>query len=302
MATTLPRVPGDRVDAKPRNVAPASSPRRVRAREGLADAPPSQAARARDEARILLALFSVSLLWCSSLSASEALVDLVLPPDGRPTDTATVIDAASLLAAHARRAERDNAACAERQMRACVENVRLDADAESRRADDVAERNEQIASLAVAVSDACVALNARVENALTAIAAARAPEDLLWRDEGDANRSSCSARDRAKLRARASVAASASKTTRGDSTDDPMRLQSLTNAVSDASTTYRLAAETYRVETELALGNATGLLSQRAAYDKEYATNTTKKLRLERFSLTQNVTAELIDLLNLSIL
>ena len=80
------------------------------------DTPPERAgaARARGDARIALALFSVSLLWCSSLSASEALVDLFLPPAGRPTDATVVADAASLLAAHAARAERDLAACAER--------------------------------------------------------------------------------------------------------------------------------------------------------------------------------------------
>ena len=168
------------------------------------DAPPARggAARARGDARIALALFSVSLLWCSSLSASEALVDLFLPPAGRPADASVVADAASLLAAHAARAERDLAKCAERQTRACVRNVRLDAEAESRRADDVAARNDAVAELAAAVSEACVALDARVGDALRVVAARRAPEDLPWRStRNDATRG-CSARDRAATRAR----------------------------------------------------------------------------------------------------
>ena len=257
------------------------------------DAPPARggAARARGDARIALALFSVSLLWCSSLSASEALVDLFLPPAGRPAEASVVADAASLLAAHAARAERDLAKCAERQTRACVRNVRLDAEAESRRADDVAARNDAVAELAAAVSEACVALDARVGDALRVVAARRAPEDLPWRStRNDATRG-CSARDRAATRARAAFPAEGESRT---------GVESMSDALANASATYRVAAETYRAETEAAVDAAAAAVTSRAAYDRAYAANKTSALAAARAALEHNVTAELVALVRVA--
>ena len=267
------------------------------------DAPPARggAARARGDARIALALFSVSLLWCSSLSASEALVDLFLPPAGRPTDAAVVADAASLLAAHAARAERDLAACAERQTRACVRNVRLDAEKEARRADDVAARNEAVAELAAAVSEACVALDARVEDALRVVAARRAPEDLPWRTTSETNATNarvateeCSARHRAAIRARAAVAASAPP--RQSNASASSSSSSMADTLANVSATYRVAAETYRAETEAAIDAAAEAVTDRAAYDRDYAANATSALASARLALEHNVTTELLAL------
>ena len=263
------------------------------------DAPPARggAARARGDARIALALFSVSLLWCSSLSASEALVDLFLPPAGRPADASVVADAASLLAAHAARAERDLAKCAERQTRACVRNVRLDAEAESRRADDVAARNDAVAELAAAVSEACVALDARVGDALRVVAARRAPEDLPWRstrndaEEADDATRGCSARDRAATRARAAFPAEGESRT---------GVESMSDALANASATYRVAAETYRAETEAAVDAAAAAVTSRAAYDRAYAANKTSALAAARAALEHNVTAELVALVRVA--
>ena len=267
------------------------------------DAPPARGgtARARGDARIALALFSVSLLWCSSLSASEALVDLFLPPAGRPTDAAVVADAASLLAAHAARAERDLAACAERQTRACVRNVRLDAEKEARHADDVAARNEAVAELAAAVSEACVALDARVEDALRVVAARRAPEDLPWRTTSETNTTNarvateeCSARHRAAIRARAAVAASAPP--RQSNASASSSSSSMADTLANVSATYRVAAETYRAETEAAIDAAAEAVTDRAAYDRDYAANATSALASARLALEHNVTTELLAL------
>jgi hypothetical protein len=278
----------------------------IRAREGLVDAPPARggAARARGDARIALALFSVSLLWCSSLSASEALVDLFLPPAGRPTDAAVVADAASLLAAHAARAERDLAACAERQTRACVRNVRLDAEKEARRANEKDARNEAVAELAAAVSEACVALDARVEDALRVVAARRAPEDLLWRRtsetnatnadvETEATREPCSARHRAAIRGRAAVSASAERRTNASNSSSS---SSMADTLANVSVTYRVAAETYRAETEAVIERAAEAVTDRAAYDRDYAANATSALASARLALEHNVTTELVAL------
>lgn len=275
-------VRGDHVDAKPHHVA--STERVARAREGLADAAPgpSKAERARGEARLILALFSVVLLWCSSLSASEALVDLVLPPTGRPTETATVADAASLLVEHARRAERDNAVCAARQTNACIANVRLDSNSESRRATDIADRNDRVALLATAVAEACTVLDTNVENALRVVANAHAPEDLRWMNTLE-NCETCTLRDRAAIRARAAVSSA-------ENADDT---STLGTRFSEAFATYRLAAESYHLEADAALTDATSLVKSRAAYDEAYAANKTVSLRVARVELTANVTVEL---------
>ena len=78
------------------------------------------AARARGDARIALALFSVSLLWCSSLSASEALVDLFLPPAGRPRTPPSSRTPRRSSPRTPRAPSATSRACAERQTRACV--------------------------------------------------------------------------------------------------------------------------------------------------------------------------------------
>ena len=311
---TPPR--GDRAGAKPHGVASPHTPRVIRAREGVVNAPPARvgAARARSDARIALALFSVSLLWCSSLSASETLVDLFLPPAARPTDAAVVADAASLLVAHAARAERDLVACAERQTRACLQNVRLDANAESRRADDVAARNDAAAELAAAVSETCVALDARVGDALRVVAARRAPEDLLWKttrfEENAANAASadaasalrCSSRDRAATRAVAEVAASAERTVRADAnaSTSESSYSSMSDVLSNVSATYRVAAETYRAEAEAAIDAAASVVTSRAAYDLAYAANKTSALAAARAALEHNVTTELVSVVHVA--
>ena len=53
-------------------------------------------------ARTVLALFSVALLWCSSLSAADALVGAVLPMPHRPGSVAQILNDTYI---HVRQAE-----------------------------------------------------------------------------------------------------------------------------------------------------------------------------------------------------
>ena len=70
-------------------------------------------------------------LWCSSLSAADALVGAVLPMPHRPGSVAQILNDTYL---HVRRAEEEYAACADRQTRGCTATVRLNAESEAARA------------------------------------------------------------------------------------------------------------------------------------------------------------------------
>ena len=142
--------------------------------------------------------------------------------------------------------------------------MRLDAEKEARRAHEKDARNEAVAELSAAVSEACVALETRVEDALRVVAARRAPEDLLWRSTSETNatnadveteaaREPCSARHRAAIRGRAAVSASAERRTNASNSSSS---SSMADTLVNVSVTYRVAAETYRAETEAAIDAA----------------------------------------------
>ena len=98
--------------------------------------------REQTEARCVLALFSVALLWCSSLSVADALVRGVLPS---PHSRESVVDAVHVAFEHIVRADEDYLRCARRETFACAANVRAAVLAESRRAEVIEAREVELA-------------------------------------------------------------------------------------------------------------------------------------------------------------
>ena len=74
----------------------------------------------------------------------------------------------------------------------------------------------------------------------------------------------------------------------------------MSDALANASATYRVAAETYRAETEAAVDAAAAAVTSRAAYDRAYAANKTSALAAARAALEHNVTAELVALVRVA--
>lgn len=219
--------------------------------------------RRQAEARASIALFSVALLWCSSLSAADALVSAFLPPPHLPS---SVSSAVSRLVTQARREDADYVACAHRQSDGCVADVLLAAELESRRASAAAARNDLAVAAARRVAARCVAAEARVSSLVRFAQTRRAPLDVPWRDQ------TCPlASDREATRARVSNP--------GD-------------ALADAADDVSDAAATFRVSSEEALSSATRALRLRAAYDVSYARNKTGILTLAPIRIHSNVTAE----------
>ena len=219
--------------------------------------------RRQAEARASIALFSVALLWCSSLSAADALVSAFLPPPHLPS---SVSSAVSRLVTQARREDADYVACAHRQSDGCVADVLLAAELESRRASAAAARNDLAVAAARRVAARCVAAEARVSSFVRFAQTRRAPLDVPWRDQ------TCPlASDREATRARVSNP--------GD-------------ALADAADDVSDAAATFRVSSEDALSSATRALRLRAAYDVSYARNKTDILTLAPIRIHSNITAE----------
>ena len=127
--------------------------------------------REQTEARCVLALFSVALLWCSSLSVADALVRGVLPS---PHSRESVVDAVHVAFEHIVRADEDYLRCARRETFACAANVRAAVLAESRRAEVIEAREVELAREAERDADACARLESRAWS-LAANAVARSP-------------------------------------------------------------------------------------------------------------------------------
>ena len=70
----------------------------------------------------------------------------------------------------------------------------------------------------------------------------------------------------------------------------------MADTLANVSATYRVAAETYRAETEAAIDAAAEAVTDRAAYDRDYAANATSALASARLALEHNVTTELLAL------
>ena len=219
--------------------------------------------RRQAEARASIALFSVALLWCSSLSAADALVSAFLPAPHLPDAVSTAV---SRLVTQARREDADYVACAHRQSDGCVADVLLAAELESRRASAAAARNDVAVAAARRVAARCVAAEARVSSLVRVAHTRRAPLDVPWRD-----RTCPLASDRDATRARVSNP--------GDT-------------LADAADQVSDAAATFRVSSEDALSSATRALRLRAAYDVSYARNKTDVLTLAPIRIHTNVTAE----------
>ena len=219
--------------------------------------------RRQAEARASIALFSVALLWCSSLSAADALVSAFLPAPHLPDAVSTAV---SRLVTQARREDADYVACAHRQSDGCVADVLLAAELESRRASAAAARNDMAIAAARRVAARCVAAEARVSSLVRVAHTRRAPLDVPWRD-----RTCPLASDRDATRARVSNP--------GDT-------------LADAADQVSDAAATFRVSSEDALSSATRALRLRAAYDVSYARNKTDVLTLAPIRIHTNVTAE----------
>ena len=176
--------------------------------------------RRQAEARASIALFSVALLWCSSLSAADALVSAFLPAPHLPDAVSTAV---SRLVTQARREDADYVACAHRQSDGCVADVLLAAELESRRASAAAARNDMAIAAAPPGAARCGAAEARVSS-LVRVANPPRPLDVPWRD-----RTCPLASDRDATRARVSNP--------GDTLADAA------DQVSDAAATFRVSSE-----------------------------------------------------------
>ena len=219
--------------------------------------------RRQAEARASIALFSVALLWCSSLSAADALVSAFLPAPHLPDAVSTAV---SRLVTQARREDADYVACAHRQSDGCVADVLLAAELESRRASAAAAaRND----MAIAAARRVAAVRRRRGSRLLPRARRAHPPrplDVPWRD-----RTCPLASDRDATRARVSNP--------GDT-------------LADAADQVSDAAATFRVSSEDALSERDARFDSRAAYDVSYARNKTDVLTLAPIRIHTNVTAE----------
>ena len=79
------------------------------------------AKREQRHARVLVALFSVALLWCSSFAVSDAIVEALFVIPHAPHDVLVNVNETYV---HVKNAERLYAACATFQTKGCVDNVR----------------------------------------------------------------------------------------------------------------------------------------------------------------------------------
>ena len=218
--------------------------------------------RRQAEARASIALFSVALLWCSSLSAADALVSAFLPAPHLPDAVSTAV---SRLVTQARREDADYVACAHRQSDGCVADVLLAAELESRRASAAAARNDMAIAAARRVAARCVAAGL----ASPPSCASRTPAAPPSTFPGATGRAP--SRPTATRRARGSpIPATPSRTPPTKSPTPRRRFASRPRTLSSATRALRL----------------------RAAYDVSYARNKTDVLTLAPIRIHTNVTAE----------
>ena len=148
----------------------------------------SDAFRRGVHARGSIALFSVALLWCSSLSSCGALVDLVLPAPISWTSVRKMLNS-TLVAT--RRAEEEYAACATRQGDACMRRLQEGRMVELSRASYKESRNNNTVEVSQATASRCAA----IERSIVTTLRRKDTDQISWRV-------SCSDEDRAEVRAR----------------------------------------------------------------------------------------------------
>ena len=136
-------------------------------------------------ARGSIALFSVALLWCSSLSSCGALVDLVLPGAFSLENVGQMVNATL----HAtRRTEEEYAACATRQADACMRRLQEGRIVELARASSEESRNNDTVARAKTTASRCASLERSIVTTLRS-------KEISWRG-------SCSDEVRAEVHAR----------------------------------------------------------------------------------------------------
>ena len=139
-------------------------------------------------ARGSIALFSVALLWCSSLSSCGALVDLVLPAPISWTSVRKLLNS-TLVAT--RRAEEEHAACATRQGDACMRWLQEGRRVELSRASYKESRNNNTVEVSQATARRC----AEIERIIVTTLRRKDTDQISWKV-------SCSDEDRTEVRAR----------------------------------------------------------------------------------------------------
>ena len=139
-------------------------------------------------ARGSIALFSVALLWCSSLSSCGALVDLVLPAPISWTSVRKLLNS-TLVAT--RRAEEEYAACATRQGDACMRRLQEGRRVELSRASYKESRNNNTVEVSQATARRC----AEIERIIVTTLRRKDTDQISWKV-------SCSDEDRTEVRAR----------------------------------------------------------------------------------------------------
>ena len=270
--------------------------------------------REQTEARCVLALFSVALLWCSSLSVADALVRGVLPS---PHSRESVVDAVHVAFEHIVRADEDYLRCARRETFACAANVRAAVLAESRRAEVIEAREVELAREAERDADACARLESRAWS-LAADAVARGTNH----SSSGTNRSRSSppafTNASASLRAASphsdddvlsipwrtlpNVSSPAHASTSSSCASPSARaavrakLRDPTGAFVSAADDLSASAATFRADSDGTLDAVLAVAERRVAYDKQYAENKTAALTALEAALVANATGEVVAL------
>lgn len=257
-----------------------------------------KARREQVRARTVLALFSVSLLWCSSLSAADALVGAVLPTPHRAVSVAAILNETF---ANVRRAESDYAACADRQSRGCVATLRLSAEAEAGRAAAAEARNNATVRVAQASAETCIQMEATLMRLMRAAQSARAPSHVPWRianetgsgrtaggggggvggdgvNSNDENGTSASLSSQPLCGPEDRAAVDAMVSNPGDT---------LAHASGDVVS----AADEFRVGNDAAINRTFDLLLARVDYDASYSANKTRALGRVPDNMRTNMSA-----------
>ena len=270
--------------------------------------------REQTEARCVLALFSVALLWCSSLSVADALVRGVLPS---PHSRESVVDAVHVAFEHIVRADEDYLRCARRETFACAANVRAAVLAESRRAEVIEAREVELAREAERDADAC----ARLESRAWSLAADAVARGTNHSSSGtNRSRSSPPAFTNASASLRAASpnsdddvisipwhtlpnASSPAHASTSSSCASPSaraavraKLRDPTGAFVSAADDLSASAATFRADSDGTLDAVLAVAERRVAYDKQYAENKTAALTALEAALVANATGEVVAL------
>ena len=207
-----------------------------------------KARREQIRARTVLALFSVSLLWCSSLSAADALVGAVLP---KPHRLGSVVEIFNKSFVDVRRAEEEYAACAERQWRGCVKTIHASAVSDALRAREAESRNNATVKAAEVVAEKCIQMESSLVNLIRTARVAQPAAPIPWR-VGKDGEPSCTEEMRAVVDA---------------------QLSSPGDALASTANDVSFAADSYRRENDAAIDQVLDLILARADYDAAYAAN-----------------------------